>query len=122
NPLKSDDFAHLPPLPAPIATARAAPAAPPVEEGYSTLPPLPPPTSASEPRPVRVIPAAPNLKFTCFTPNDPTGAGPCTDFVGDTVLTVSAAQDVAAGISLEFVRNGHSQADVDLGGLKSGRP
>jgi hypothetical protein len=119
---KTDDFARLPPLPTPVAPARAAPPAPAVEEGYSTFPPLPAPTSAAQPKPPRIIPAAPTLKFTCFTPGDLAGAAPCTEFGRDTVLTISPAQDVPAGIALEFARDGQPQADVDLGGLKRAQP
>jgi hypothetical protein len=116
---KTDEFARLPPLPQPVEPARPVPPPPSaLQEGYSTLPPLPPPINASQPKAARIIPAAPTLKFACLTPGDLAGAGPCTDFGRDTVLTISAAQDVPAGIALEFVRDGHPQADVDLGGLK----
>jgi hypothetical protein len=120
---KTDEFARLPPLPAPLEGARSAPPPrPAVEEGYSTLPPLPAPSSASNPNSGRIIASAPTLKFTCFTPGDLAGAGPCTYFGRDTVLTISAAQDLPGGIALEFVRDGHPRADINLGGLKRAQP
>lgn len=121
---KSDDFARLPPLPMPVKEAPTAPPpAPGVEKAYFfSLAPLPATTSASQRNPAPTIPAAPSLKFTCFTPGDLAGPGPCTEFGRDTVLTISAAHDVPAGIALEFVRQGHARADVDLGGLKRAQP
>jgi hypothetical protein len=62
----------------------------------------------------------PKMSFACFTPGE--GAeGPCTDFTRDTFVTVRADEDLPAGTSVRFVRNGSTQADVQLAQLKRGR-
>jgi hypothetical protein len=113
--------------------------------GYSTLPPLPPPRPAAAPPPPEYaalppIPSAPpppahvlggsvgasvpmlprpRMSFTCYAPDEGTD-GPCTDFTRDTLLTVKADEDLPAGTSLRFVRNGSAEADVQLAQLKRG--
>jgi hypothetical protein len=93
---------------------------------YASLPPLP----ATPPPPTRVIAAGaanipllarPRLSITCFSPGDVGADGPCTDFVRDTLVTVRAGEDLPAGTSLRFVRNGDRRADVELAGLKRGK-
>ena len=60
------------------------------------------------------------MSLLCYTPGE--GAeGPCTDFTRDTLLTVHADEDLPPGTSLRFVRNGDTQADVQLAQLKRGR-
>jgi hypothetical protein len=106
-------------LPPPRATAKALP-----PEDYAALPPLP----DTPPPPVHVLPGAsaafpvlpkPRVSFGCFTPGEG-GEGPCTDFTRDTLLTVRADEDLPAGTSLRFVRNGKDPADVELAQLKRG--
>jgi hypothetical protein len=107
-------------LPPPRTTVKTLPS-----EDYAALPPLP----DTPPPPVHVLPGAsaalpvlprPRLSFDCFTPGD-AGGGPCTDFTRDTMLTVRADEDLPAGTSLRFVRNGKDPADVELAQLKRGR-
>jgi len=117
----SEGYATLPALPAP---REAAPTSPPAE--YAALPPLP----TTPPPPTHVLGGAagisvpmlprPRMSLLCYTPGE--GAeGPCTDFTRDTLLTVHADEDLPAGTSLRFVRNGDARADVQLAQLKRGR-
>lgn len=108
------------PLPAP---RRSGPSA--SSEAYASLPPLP----TSPPPPVHVLPsiatasipllAEPKMTFTCYVPGEVDG--PCTDFGRDTMLTVSAQEDLPSGTSLRFVRNGERSADIQLAQLKRGK-
>ena len=60
------------------------------------------------------------MSLFCYTPGE--GAeGPCTDFTRDTLLIVHADEDLPAGTSLRFVRNGDAQADVELAQLRRGK-
>lgn len=70
--------------------------------------------------PVRLGPA-PKLSYQCYSPGDIGGAAPCTEFDRETMLTISAASDVAQGVALQFLRNGDRRAEVDLAGLKRGK-
>ena len=102
--------------------------------GYSTYQPLPPPPPPSAPitvlpgtttavataRPVVLLPR-PRLTIECFNPGDIAGEGPCTSFERDTVLVVRAGENLPAGTSLRFVRNGDSRADVALAQLPRGK-
>lgn len=107
-------------LPPPRSTSKAA-----VSDDFAALPPLP----DNPPPVVHVLPGGsaalpllprPRLSLNCFTPGEG-GEGPCTDFTRDTLLTVRADEDLPAGTSLRFVRNGRDPADVELAQLKRGR-
>ena len=113
----------------------AASAERPLSSDYSALPPLPtappPPPRvlapvaagtafASNGVPVPLGPA-PKLSFQCYSPGDIGGAAPCTEFDRDTMLTISAASDIAPGVALRFLRNGDQRAEVALAGLKRGK-
>jgi hypothetical protein len=106
------------PLPPPRQTAPTAPA-----EEYAALPPLP----TAPPPPVRVLAGAggslaalprPRMSFVCYDAGQ--AEGPCTGFTRETVLTVRAGEDLPAGTSLRFVRDGEPRADVALAQLKKG--
>lgn len=109
-----------PGLPPPRPIERSAPL-----EAYATLPPLP----TTAPSPVHVLAsgaspsipvlAAPKMSFSCYVPGE--ADGPCTDFGRDTMLTVSAKEDLPSGTSLRFVRNGEKSADVEVAQLKRGK-
>lgn len=120
----------LPPLPQskPAQTAllpppRTAPTAP--RRDYAALPPLPTKPVA----PARVLAGGagslaaalprPRMSFICYNPGQ--AEGPCTGFSRDTLLTVRAGEDLPAGTSLRFVRDGDPQADVQLAQLKKGK-
>jgi hypothetical protein len=95
----ADEYAGLPPLP-------TAPTAPTHVLGLAagaSLTPLP----------------MPRMSFTCFDAGQTDG--PCTGFTRDTLLTISAGEDLPAGTSLRFVRDGDPKAEVDLAQLKKGR-
>ena len=129
-----DGLSPLPPLPGP-KQAETAPALPPPRlvapsgrpPEYTSLPPLPTRVTA----PTRVLTGSvaaslpllprPRLSFACFTPGDIAGDGPCTGFERETMLTVRAGEDLPAGTSLRFVRNGDARADVELAQLKRGK-
>jgi hypothetical protein len=128
--------AAVPRLDLPLETASGEASAPPLAPEYSSLPPLP----TTPPPPPRVLtPAmtggvagtstsirvptgpAPKLSFACFSPGDIGGAGPCTEFDRETMLTVSAHSDVGKGVALRFLRNGEQRAEVDLTQLRPGK-
>lgn len=95
-------------------------------QDYAALPPLPavPPgviLGAAKAPPQLPLLSRPRLAFACFTPGDLAGDGPCTGFERDTLLVIRAAEDVPAGTSLRFVRNGDSRADVPLSQLRKGK-
>ena len=126
-----DGLAPLPPLPQGQATQAAslppprqmAPAA--RSDEYASLPALP----TAPPPPVQVLSGTaaasvpllprPRMTLTCYTPGE--AEGPCTGFTRDTQVTVHAGEDLPAGTSLRFVRDGAAKADVDLAQLRKGR-
>lgn len=120
----------LPPLPQPkpsIALApppRTAPTTAPAQE-YAALPPLPTKPAA----PVHVLPGGaaslaavlpkPRMSIICYNPGEV--EGPCTGFTRYTMVTVRAGEDLPANTSLRFVRDGDTQADVQIAQLKKGK-
>jgi hypothetical protein len=116
---KADQAASLPPPRqiAPTASARS--------DDYAVLPPMP----TAPPPPVQVLSGAagaalpvlprPRMTLTCYAPGQ--AEGPCTGFTRDTQVTVRAGEDLPAGTSLSFVRDGDPKAEVDLAQLKKGR-
>jgi hypothetical protein len=127
-----DGIAALPPLPQgkppqavalppPRAPAQAAP-----KRDYAALPPLP----TAPPAPTRVLARdaggsvvilpKPKMTLSCYTPGE-MPEGPCTGFTRFTLLTVRAGEDLPAGTSIRFVRDGNARADVELAQLKKGK-
>ena len=107
-------------LPPPRAVVKGVPS-----DDFAALPPLP----DTPPPVVHVLAGAsaalpllprPRLSFECFTPGEG-GEGPCTGFTRDTLLTVRADEDLPAGTSIRFVRNGREPSDGGLAQLKRGR-
>lgn len=115
-----------------------------VANDYSTLPPLPtappPPPKLLQPTtttavagppaasaigtvalPVLRAGPAPKISFACYSPGDLGGDAPCTGFERETLLTVRAAENLPAGVTLRFVRNGDPRASVDLAQLHRGK-
>ena len=94
-------------------------------DDYAVLPQMP----TAPPPPVQVLSGAagvslpllpkPRMTLSCYTPGQ--ADGPCTGFTRDTQVTVRAGEDLPAGTSLRFVRDGDPKADVDLAQLKKGR-
>lgn len=116
----SRDYAALPPLPPPVETPPPVPApAAPVAIPQSQSPvPIQQPLTVSR-APVPTV-ALPKLNFTCYTPGDLGGEGPCAELDRETLLTVRAKGNVPLGASLHFVRNGDDRGDVDLAPLSGG--
>lgn len=126
-----DALAPLPPLPrAKIGQSASLPpprqsVSVPLSDDYAVLPTIP----TAPPPPVQVLSGAagaslpllpkPRMTLTCYTPGE--AEGPCTGFTRDTQVTVHAGEDLPAGTSLRFVRDGDPKADVDLTQLKKGR-
>lgn len=119
-PLPQPKQANTGLLPPPRQVTRAAP-----QDEYASLPPLP----TAPPAPTHVLAGAgtsiallprPRMSFSCYTPGE-TPEGPCTGFTRDTLITVHAGEDLPAGTSLRFVRDGDPRADVSLAQLKKGR-
>lgn len=114
---KAPDTASLPP---PRRIVSAAP-----DDDYAVLPPMP----TAPPPPAHVLGSAavaslpllprPRMTLTCATPGQ--AEGPCTGFTRDTLLMVSAGEDMPADTSLEFVRDGDPKAEIDLAQLKKGK-
>lgn len=95
------DFAALPPMPtAPTAPTKVLGGIPGV-----SIPFLP----------------KPKLSLSCYNPNDIVGEGPCTGFERETMLTVQAGENLPAGTSLRFMRDGEAQAEVQLAQLQRGK-
>jgi hypothetical protein len=121
SPLPQASQAPAGPLPPPRQVARTAP-----REDYAALPPLP----TAPPAPVHVLAGGisgtvpmlpkPRMSLTCYTPGE-TNDGPCTGFTRQTLVTVRAQEDLPAGTSLRFVRDGDPKADVELAQLKKGK-
>jgi hypothetical protein len=99
----------------PVETAVAPPietaVAPPVETALA-----PPVVQAPPAKPV----AKPRLTLSCISPEFPAG-GECVTLSRDTVLRVRAGEDLAAGLSLRFLRNGAERGTIELGSLRSGQ-
>lgn len=105
---------------------RQRPQAQPLSD-FSSLPPMPTAPTA----PVKVLGGVPGvsvpflpkprLSFSCYNPNDIVGEGPCTGFERETMLTVKADENLPAGTSLRFVRDGDARADVKLAQLRRGK-
>ncbi len=124
-----DGISPLPPLPqakpaeTALAPRRTAPAAP--LSDYAALPPIPtapPPAThvlAGGVASVAAVLPKPRMRLSCYTPGGI--EGPCTGFTRDTLLIVSAGEDLPADTSLSFVRDGDPKADVELAELKKGK-
>jgi hypothetical protein len=119
-PTPLEGYSTLPALPPPRAPAPAKPM-----QEYTALPPLP--TTPAAPTHVLTGLAAalpqlpkPRMSFSCFAAGD-IGDGPCTGFARDTMMTVRADEDLPAGTSIRFVRNGDARADVELAQLRKGK-
>jgi hypothetical protein len=101
------------PVPAPVAQAPIAAPAPP-----------PPPASAPapiEPTAAAPLPAKPRLSLECMTPGEFAAGGPCVTLSRDTILTVKAGEPLLSGLSLRFVRDGETRAEVALGAMRNGQ-
>lgn len=116
----SDDYAALPPLPTappppphvlgPGGTLLAATSSTKHERSDRVQAPLP---LAAGP--------APKLNFTCYSPGDVGDDAPCAEFDRETRLTLRAGENIPAGASLLFLRNGEQRASVDLAQLQRGK-
>jgi hypothetical protein len=65
--------------------------------------------------------AAPKLTFTCYSPDDLAGDAPCMAFDRQTSLTIRAGENIPAGVSLLFLRNGEQRATIELAQLGRGK-
>jgi hypothetical protein len=117
-----DEYSSLPPLP-------SAPPPPPNVLGSGALLASNGPEIAkghrAEREPEEALPLAagpaPNLTFTCYSPDDLAGDAPCTDFQRETTLVIHAGEKLPAGLSLQFLRNGEQRATVQLAQLPQGK-
>jgi hypothetical protein len=127
----TSDYTILPPLPNnPPPTAHVLPPAEEVAE--VTAPPAKVVTDQERKRvekavepPIAQMSAAkpvdkPRLTLSCISPEFPAG-GQCITLTRDTVLRVKAGEDIAAGLSLRFIRNGAERGAIELGSLRSGQ-
>lgn len=109
----ADEYSSLPPLP-------ATPPPPPHVIGPGALPM----SATSAERTAIALPLAagppPKLSFACYSPGDVGGDSPCAEFAPDTMLTISAAEDIGRGMHLRFARNGEQRAEIDLPQLRRG--
>jgi hypothetical protein len=127
-----EGISPLPPIlqstPAPAVALPKPRSAPPSVSApaYAALPPLP----TAPPPPTRVLAGGvsatvamlpkPRMSVSCYTPGE-TIDGPCTGFTRHTLVTVRAGEDLPANTSLRFVRDGETQADVQIAQLKKGK-
>jgi hypothetical protein len=121
----SNDYSVLPPLkisppPPPqvlVPTTESTVAA--IESAKNAAPSAttqtPAPVSPAPP-----LPAKPRLAFSCISPEFP-GGGPCVTISRDTLLSVKAAEALGPGVSLRFVRQGDSKAELALGSMRKGQ-
>jgi hypothetical protein len=125
-----DGLSPLPPLPqsgrseGPQITPRETVPAAPLRE-YAALPPLP----TAPPAPTHVLVGGvsasmpllprPKMSLSCYNPGS--AEGPCTDFSRSTLIIVQAGEDLPAGTSLRFVRDGDPRAEIQLAQIKKGR-
>lgn len=119
----SNDYTLLPPLkttppPPPRVLPRAEEAA--LADSAAPAELAPPKVTAAPPTPPRAQIANPRLSFSCISPDYP-GGGPCVTLGRDTIVTVKAPAAVAAGLSLRFVRQDNSRAELALGPLRKGQ-
>ena len=121
-PQSPPEYSPLPAIPAPQSSNPSVPQAP-IE--YTSLPPLP----TAPPPPTRVLAGSaslpllprPRMSFLCYNPGDIGGETPCTEFTRHTLVTVRAGENLPAGTSLRFVRDGNARGEVKLAELRSGR-
>jgi hypothetical protein len=91
---------------------------------YSVVPPLPAPlpragTPAAAARVAASAPLIrPRLTIRCALPRESFAA--CDGLKRETLLLIRADEDLAAGISLRFLRGGDARAELDLGSLRKG--
>lgn len=79
----------------------------------------PPPPPVVLPRPASAPLPKPSLTFQCISPEYAAG-GPCITLGRDTILVVKSGSALAAGISLQFARNGDVRFEKPLGALRKG--
>ncbi len=114
----SNDYSMLPPLPAPLPSARPQATTAPATTIATTSAA---PAIASPPIVAKAPPAVnPRLGFSCMSADYP-GGGECITLSRDTILTVKATAPVPAGVSLRFVRNGQERAQVAVGAMGKGQ-
>lgn len=105
----------------PVAIARPAERPP----QYSTLPPIPTaPKVATKSSLVATrapAPRKPRITIRCITPGEPGGGGPCLSLVKNTLLTVRADENLAAGTRLRFLRRGNERGEVALAQMRQGQ-
>jgi hypothetical protein len=105
---------------------RPRPATPPapVANDYAALPALPAAPTAETPHyiaPNAPLLARPRMALSCYSPGDIGDSGSCIEIGRETMLTVRADEDMPAGTSIRFIRNGERRADVQLAELKRGK-
>jgi hypothetical protein len=133
-------------LPAGRSTAQSSA---PLSNDYTVLPPLkttsPPPPRvlppsdeaalagsssapvAATPAPAPLPPTAPNpaianpkLSFSCISPDYP-GGGPCVTLSRDTIVVVKSPAALTTPLSVRFVRQGDTRAEVNVGAMRKGQ-
>ena len=119
----SNDYTLLPPLrtttpPPPRVLPPAAEAA--LAGSPSAAAPAPVTAPAAPPAAPKPAIANPRLSFSCISPDYP-GGGPCVTLSRDTVLTVKSPAAVTDALSLRFVRQGDTRAEIALGALRKGQ-
>jgi len=100
----------------------AMPVAPPIPTPLPAKPvPIATPIPA-KPLPIAMpILAKPRLTLECYTPGEVGGGGPCIALERETLLTVRADDNLAAGTRLRFIRKGTARGDVALAQMRKGQ-
>jgi hypothetical protein len=100
----------------------AMPVAPPIPTPIPTPIPAKPLPIAAKPLPVAVrILTKPRLTLECFTPGEVGSGGPCLALERETLLTVRADNNLAAGTGLRFVRKGRVRGELTLAQMRTGQ-
>lgn len=104
------------------AVTPALPLAMPVAPPIPTPIPAKPLPIAAKPLPIATrILTKPRLTLECYTPGEVGSGGPCIALERETLLTVRADDNLAAGTRLQFVRKGRVRGELTLAQMRTGQ-
>ena len=112
------DYAVVPPIPEPLKPAATSSAASPglnaepMKTAERTMIAASSPVSAAK---------KPRLTIKCLSPGESGGGSTCAFFERSTLLNIIADEDLAAGLSLRFVRKGDVRGEIALAAMEQGQ-
>lgn len=94
-----------------------------IEQDYASMPPLPAPKPAAAAVAGASLPgiARPRMTVRCATSDAPTALDACDSLSANSLLNIRADEALAGDTSLRFVRKGDARGDVALGQLAQGQ-